>query len=178
MSKRQAIHEAGHAVVAVLLGGEVESVTIGPRGGGEALIKAFYEPSASLIKSAGELYGADRELQVGMAGALAEAVHFDESPKEAVDREVDDMLMMLEVAGDLHEDDEMVGRHLLKAGQRVLSLFDRPGVWESVQAVASELVSFGKLTGYQLHQLVRRHVPAGGEAQAKPSPVIFKAPAI
>lgn len=178
MSKRQAIHEAGHAVVAVLQGGEVESVTIGPRESGEALIKAFHEPSASLIKSAGELYDAERELQVGMAGALAEAVYFGEPVKEAVDTNDADLLMMLEVAGDLHDDDEMVGRHLLKAGQQVLGLFDRPRVWKAVEAVATELESFGKLSGYQVQQIVRRHVPTGQEKPREPSPmpaVIFTA---
>jgi hypothetical protein len=146
------------------------------------MIKAFYEPSASLIKSAGEVYDAERGLQVGMAGALAEAVHFGEPVKEAVDREADDLLAMLEVAGDLHENDEVVGQHLLKAGQRVLDLFDRPRVWLAVEAVASELQSFGKLSGYQVHQIVRRHVPAGSEVQPeKPSPgavAIFTAPSL
>lgn len=180
-NKRQAIHEAGHAVIAVLLGGKVDSVTIGPRGSGEALIKAFYEPSASLIKSAGEVYDAERELQVGMAGALAEAVHFGEPVKEAVDREVDDLLMVLEVAGDLHEDDEVVGRHLLKAGRRVLNLYEDPGVWKAVQTVAAKLASFGHMSGRKVHRIVRRHVPVGSETPEKPSPgpvAIFTVPAL
>jgi hypothetical protein len=125
------------------------------------MIKAFYEPSASLIKSAGEVYDAERELQVGMAGALAEAVHFGEPVKEAVDREADDLLMMLEVAGDLHENDEVVGRHLLKAGQRVLNLYEDHGVWKAVQSVAAKLASFGKLSGHEVHRIVRRHAPEG-----------------
>jgi hypothetical protein len=94
-----------------------------------------------------------------MAGALAEAVHFGEPVKEAVDREADDMLMTLEVAGDLHEDDGVVGRHLLKAGQRVLDLYDDLGVWKAVQAVAAKLATFGYLSGHEVHRIVRRHAP-------------------
>ena len=127
-----AFHEAGHAVVALALGGKIKSVEIGS------------EPLTHCLHRRGTTHAA----VVALAGGLAErrAEPWGLSWGDRIDRQC-----AREVAERLAPADPLGQLQIFL--DQAEALLDRH--WREVEAVAAALLRRGKLTGQEIDDLVR-----------------------
>ena len=156
MDQRIAYHEAGHAVAAVWLGGEVVQVTLepdrddGPFRDGEVQIRWHHGGLSprDLI---------DREVAVALAGPAAEMIYLGERPHPLAVREwAEDWRIAWNLAA------ERVAPHpgRMLWMESILSelcrTFDQDACWQAVAETADELSAHETLEGESVEEIVRR----------------------
>lgn len=151
-----AYHEAGHAVMASWLGGEVVSVTVepdpddGPRRDGDAAVRWHHRGV-----SPREL--CRRELMAVLAGPAAEMVHSGEwlslagNPAWAADQAAAAALATFLVpgAGD-------VGVIIERTLDQVSQLVERESLWAAIAEVADLLEAHGTVSGDEVRECLAR----------------------
>ena len=149
-----AYHEAGHALVAVVVGARIVSLTIdpdrddGPRRYGDVQLQWPAETGAvkSLLQS---------QLLVAMAGPVAEMIYLGETPHPG---------MVAEWAADWREAAALAQRLVAEPGARLAYLeaqtsklyhrLRRDEYWAAVAAIADELLAHEWLEDEQVRELV------------------------
>lgn len=154
-----AYHEAGHAYVAILLGGRVERVTLepdyddGPRREGDVQV-AWHD-----AMSEREL--ARRDILVSLAGPICESIlRGEDSPEEPTPIEsVPEWradLMAAAQAASLWETHPVRHRAAIRAAETELrTLLSQDGHWAVVAAIADELTAHETLEWEQLTEIYR-----------------------
>lgn len=130
-------HEAGHAVVWVMLGGKVKSLTLEP----------------PMVKATSGLSVAD-EVAVCWAGAAAEAMYTGKWPTRGKSTSGDLIcsVELLRAAG--YQNEEAIGQQIERGKARALELTER--AWAAVERVAEAALQkpSRKLTGREIQRLV------------------------
>jgi hypothetical protein len=141
-----AYHEAGHAVVALVLGRPVRHVSIRPDRdhlGHCEFGKGEFRPSEDWL---------ERELLIALGGLAAEARFTGDYARDAAGR---DLLyvraLAVERAGERRAD--RLERRLLAKAEHLL---DRPGHWRAVELIAADLLRVGSLSGRAARHLFDR----------------------
>lgn len=133
-----AYHEAGHAVVALALGRSVQRVSIAPneiRLGQCDLHSRRTGPSDEWIET---------EVMILLGGLAAEGRHFGEYNHDAAEHDLRDVRQIAEtrIAGTKKQD-----RWEKRLLDRTEHLLEKPGVWEAVERIASELLRVTTISG-------------------------------
>jgi ATP-dependent Zn protease len=151
-----AYHEAGHAVIACWLGGEVLSVTIdpdrddGPRRDGDVSIR-WHARGLSRRELC------ERELMAVLAGPVAEMVHaevrltVDSRPEWAVDWQI-----ASEIAGTFVSVPRQREALLHELTRRMFHLVSSDECWQAIAEVADQLVAHETLDGEEVQECVER----------------------
>lgn len=150
-----AYHEAGHALMAYLLGGVVRQVTIepdqddGPRRGGDTQV---------VWRHAGE---SDKEfarksVQVHLAGPVAEMIHSGEPYHPAFVAEwAADWEGAAQAAALLHPDQFKRLQYLEQTSRRVYQQFQADHLWMVLAALADALLAHETLDQEQVDELLQ-----------------------
>lgn len=158
-----AYHEAGHAVVAVLLGGEVVSVTLEPDNDdlpareGDVSIRWHHRgvSSKDLLR---------REITVCLAGPAAEMLYEGERPHPATVRQWRaDWEIAWQLAAQIVPDVERRMQLLELLLASLCQMLDRDDCWQAVAEVADQLEAFETLEGEQVVEIVGRWVDMESE---------------
>jgi hypothetical protein len=132
-----AYHEAGHAVLALILGRPVHEVTIRPdreRLGVCEFGKAAIRPNEDWI---------EREMLIALGGLAAEARHTDNYAWDQADRDLQYVRdLAVERAGPRRA--ERLERRLLAKAEHLLA---KEGHWRAVERIAAELLRRGTVSG-------------------------------
>jgi Peptidase family M41 len=141
-----AYHEAGHAVLALLLGRPVHQVSILPnreRLGVCVFGKGSARPSADWI---------EREMLISLGGVAAEARHTGHYAWDAAGRDWQYVHDLAVERGGSRRAPRLVSRLLAK----VEHLLSREGHWQVVERVAAELLRRGVLSGRAARHLLEQ----------------------
>ena len=137
-AEHTAYHEAGHAVMALLLGRPVDHVSIRPdaqRLGHCEFRKAVFRPSEDWL---------ERELLIALSGLAAEALHAGAYAWEGAARD-------LAYAEELARQRTGAERPAKRLTERTLSkaehLLSRAAAWRAVERLAAELLRVGAISG-------------------------------
>jgi ATP-dependent Zn protease len=133
-----AFHEAGHAVVALVLGRPVQHVSILPTREFLGLCrfgKAVVRPSEDWV---------EREILISLGGIAAEALHTGEHDWDGAERDHRFVReLSLQRAGN-ERAAERLERRLLSKAEHLLS---RPAHWRAVERIAAELLRVREISG-------------------------------
>ena len=132
-----AYHEAGHAVVALVLGRPVQRVSVLPDREelGHCLFrKGVFRPSEDWL---------EREILIALGGIAAEARHTGRHDWDGASR---DHRYVRRLAGERAGERraERLERRLLAKAEHLLS---REGHWRAVELIAAELIRHGAISG-------------------------------
>jgi len=147
-------HEAGHALVAIILGGEIQSVTIDPDRDER---EHRYGDTAVLWRMTGR---SDREyrehaIQVALAGPVAEMLYTgDPFHSGLVPEWAADWADAWELAAVLKPDDKQRLAYLEQVSIRLYRLLDREPHWSALAEIADNLLAHETLEGEQVHEIV------------------------
>lgn len=133
-----AFHEAGHAVMSLVLRRPVERVSIQPnerRLGQCALRKSVHGPLKDAVEN---------EILILLGGVGAEARHTGEYAWEAASDDMRTIRRLLEVRSDNARQMKRTQQRLLDKAEHLL---DQPGVWTAVERVAAELLQNTSISG-------------------------------
>lgn len=147
-----AYHEAGHAVLALALGREVDWVSIRPERqflGLCAFRKGSFRPTDDWL---------EREAIIALGGLAAEAGMTGEYDWAGASRDYEAVYeLALSRAGNARKAERLVKRFLSKTEW----LIDRDGRWEAVEKIAAELLRLGEISGraarHFFAEATRRH---------------------
>jgi hypothetical protein len=156
-NRRLAYHEAGHAVIAYVVGARIDYVTIEP----------------AVIAAAGATFGhtktldldqgpADRLVLVGLAGSLAESREMGDADEWARMDErahIERVLRMAKLRG------QREGPSAITPEEEAAVSSYLEEYWPAVVAVASALLAAPKLDGEAVPDLVTGAVPPGGHSR-------------
>jgi ATP-dependent Zn protease len=138
ISEATAYHEAGHAVMALLLGRPVEHVTIlATRAelGTCWFGKPVFRPSEDWL---------EREALISLAGMAAEALHTGVEDRAAAARDLRHVQeLALQRAGNARQAARLERRLFAKAEH----LLAKPAQWRAVETIARELLRVGAISG-------------------------------
>jgi hypothetical protein len=142
---RTAVHEAGHAVVAFVLGRPIHEVSIRPRGrfaGVCKFQKGKGRPTEDHI---------DREMQISLAGVAAEIRHLGKADARGAQTDlIRSMNMALERTGSKERAERLVRRTI----DRALHLLDQPGHWNAVEVLLALLIEHETISGRAVRHAV------------------------
>ncbi|MBS0265331.1 MAG: cell division protein FtsH [Planctomycetes bacterium] len=133
-----AYHEAGHAVAALFLGRAVQRVSIEPvqmRLGRCELQKGRFKPTQDLLET---------EVLILLAGPAAEARHTGRYDWNSAAQDLRDVRRLTQQRAASLRQVEKLERRLLDKTEYIL---ERPGVWEAVERIASELLEHTTISG-------------------------------
>jgi hypothetical protein len=133
-----AYHEAGHAVVALLLGRPIHRVSIRPKErwlGTCEFRKGRTRPDRDPVET---------ELLILLAGLAAEARQMGEYAWDAADRDLWHVRALAERRASGPRQVERLERRIL---DKVEHLLDRPGVWPAIDRIAEELLLHTEISG-------------------------------
>lgn len=154
-----AYHEAGHAVVAVMLGGEVVQVTLEPENDGELPDR---EGDVSIRWRHAGLSQKDllrREISVCLAGPAAEMLFEGERPHPtSVQQWAADWQIAWHLAGQLIMDRLRRMAMLEALLDSLCEMLDRSDCWQAIAETADQLEAFETLEGWQVQEIVERWV--------------------
>jgi ATP-dependent Zn protease len=146
LNEATAYHEAGHAVIALVLGRPVQHVSILPDGtflGRCEFGKGVTRPTDDWL---------EREILIALGGIAAEARHTGTYAWEGAAR---DQLFVRQLAvqraGERRA--ERLERRLLAKAEHLLS---REGHWRAVELIAAELLQKGAISGRAARHLFER----------------------
>jgi hypothetical protein len=151
-----AIHQAGHAVMACLMGTPFSAVT---RKG----IHRYDEWPIWAVPQSGPCFELERarqhvsrEICVALAGPTAQAImnHCERTPA----RGLNDEAYAFEITWGFGDDDAAREHWLNRVGNTVSSILRKPAVWRTVQDIAQQLAQSGSLTGTLVRSLVRERL--------------------
>jgi hypothetical protein len=171
--KRTAYHEAGHAVVAVLMGVPFQRVTVRPDAqfAGQVVLDRK-EPPARVspwnpdwdVKAA-RPYWAGRICAV-LAGALEETIHTRCWQQQPTSDEGSDECQARVIADYFHPPAK-ADRWVNTLRFSTLEKLRRPDVQAAVEAIARELVKHKTLNGSRVHFLVEQVRPCGARTKTR-----------
>jgi len=137
-SETTAYHEAGHAVVALVLGRPVHAVSIRPdhqHAGTCCFGKPVFRPTEDWL---------EREVLISLAGLAAEAAFTGDYCWDGAARDLQYARgLLLQRGGNQRAADRLERRSLSKV-EHILS---RPANWRAVQKLAGELLRAGEISG-------------------------------
>lgn len=147
-----AVHEAGHAVMAVLLGKDVNRVTVLPKD--NTLGECEHSNNITKENNSEEAIGLmlQSEILILIAGTTAEAVILKISPIHS--RGKDDyerVNALLEAPNDGLAKERSDFIH-----DRAYKLFRNPAVQQQIIAVADALMAYKTLSGVQVNEIIKR----------------------
>ena len=147
-----AYHEAGHAVVAHLLGGEVQSVSIEDSFDSES---NRLGDTAVLWRGLDERERALNELASVLAGPIAEAIYRDDDVTLDDSSEwLADLALVARLSEKLHETKAKQKNTIAVTCTRLRRWFQRDENWAAVAAVADELATHELLDADQFTSIV------------------------
>lgn len=159
MSELVAYHEAGHALAAFLLGGEVRVVTIqpdrddGPRRDGDTQV--LWRRSRD-----GDKAFAAKTIEVSLAGPVAEMLYTgDELHPGAVDEWSADWREAWRAGALLHADERRRLRYLEDVAVKLYHRFRGDEHWAALAALADELLAHETLEWDQVEEIVAGWLP-------------------
>lgn len=142
---RTAVHEAGHAVVAFVLGRPVHEVSIRPRGrfaGVCKFQKGKGRPTEDHI---------DREMQISLAGVAAEIRHLGKADARGAQT---DLIRSMNLAVERSGSKERAERLVRRTIDRTLHLLDQPGHWSAVEVILAGLLQHETISGRAVRHAV------------------------
>jgi len=155
MTELIAYHEAGHALAAYLLGGEVRQVTIepdrddGPRRQGDTQV--LWRRSRVTEKEY-----ARWAVEVSLAGPVAEMIYSGEPYHPGLVAEwAADWQEAWESASLLHPDERKRLRYLEDASIELYRRLEADDVWPALAALADNLLAHETLDGEQVEEILR-----------------------
>ena len=149
-----AYHECGHALLAVLLGGEVRQVTIEPDnddgpdrfGDTQILWRRDADSPRELAKKA---------VQVCLAGPVAEMVYSGDPWHPGLVAEwAQDWRQAWDAAAVLHADERKRLAYLEQVSVELHRLFKRDDVWAALASLADHLLAHETLEGGQIEEIM------------------------
>lgn len=159
--ERLAIHEAGHGVVALLVGLELDALTILPgryddgapySGHARAAAVTLDDPVEVRIR-------ASRLLHMALGGLAAEVVRYRHHNTHGCSRDLADAHKLALRAGvPCHQVSALIDR----CRERTIEILAVPAAWASVLAVAAALLECKALTGAALRDIVKATYAARG----------------
>jgi ATP-dependent Zn protease len=141
-----AYHEAGHAVMALLLNRPVECVTILPdrQALGECWFgKPVFRPSEDWV---------EREVLIALAGLAAEAMHTGRYAWNGALRDLSYARGLTRQRAGNDRQAERLEKRLLSKAEHMLS---KAGAWQAVEQMAAELLRLGEISGRTARHLFR-----------------------
>ena len=154
MSEIVAYHEAGHALTAFLLGGEVRSVTIdpdrdeGPHRQGDTQV--LWRRSTD-----GEKEYAKKAVEVSLAGPVAEMIYSGEPYHPGLVAEwAADWREAWEAAVVLFADERKRLKYLEDVSIRLYHRLQEEDLWAALAALADNLLAHETLDGEQVEEIV------------------------
>ncbi len=132
-----AYHEAGHAVVALVLGRPVHGVSALPnreRLGQCEFRKGVFRPSEDWV---------EREILIALGGMAAEAMHTGTYARDEAERDLQYVRDLAERRAGRRQADRLERRLLAKAEH----LLAKAGHWRAVELIAEELLRRGEISG-------------------------------
>ena len=154
MPELTAYHECGHALMAVLLDGIIEQVTIepddddGPARFGDTQIRWGREPGDSREF-------AEKAVRVSLAGPVAEMVYSGDPWHPGLVAEwAQDWRQAWEAATILHADQRNRLAYLERVSVELHRLFQRDDVWAALAALADHLLAHETLAGEEVAEIV------------------------
>jgi len=152
-----AIHQAGHAVIACLMGIPFSAVT---RKG----IHRYDEWPIWAVPQSGPCFQLERarqhvsrEICVALAGPAAQAI-MNHCERNTRARGLNDAAYALEITCGFGDDDAARERWVHRIGKTASSILRKPAVWRVMQVIAQQLQQSGSLTGTAVRALVREHL--------------------
>jgi hypothetical protein len=151
-----AYHEAGHALMAVILGGEVRQVTIEPadddgpprEGDTQVVWRGYRDAPREFAQTA---------VQVCLAGPVAEMIYSGDSYHPGlVAAWAGDWQDAWEAAAPLHADERKRLAYLEQVSIRLYRQLSQDDVWAALAAVADHLLAHETLEGEQVEEIVRQ----------------------
>jgi ATP-dependent Zn protease len=155
MAELIAYHEAGHALVALLHGGEVQQVTIepdrddGPQREGDTQV--LWRRSRH-----GERAFAEITVQVCLAGPVAEMIYSGDPyhPGQVAEWSAD-WQAAWQAAAPLHTDERKRLRYLEDVSIRLYHRLKAEPLWSALAAIADNLLAHETLESEQIEEIVR-----------------------
>jgi len=149
-------HEAGHAVMAVWLGGEVLHVTIEPnrdeepRRDGDAMVRWHHRGLSSRESC-------ERELMAVLAGPIAEMVHTDQrSSLNATPEWAGDWQIACQLAATIIKESALRRAMIDAVTDKLFVLISRADFWQAISEVADLLDAHETIEGDEVAQCVAR----------------------
>jgi Peptidase family M41 len=133
-----AYHEAGHAVMALLLGRPVHRVSVRPKEqwlGTCEFTKKSFRPSDDIVET---------QMLILLAGLAAEARQTGEYAWDGADRDLDHVRALAESRARGERQIERLEKRMLDKTEHLL---DRPAVWHAVETIAAELLRHTTISG-------------------------------
>ncbi len=146
---RTAVHEAGHALVAFVLGRPVHEVSIRARGRFAGICKfqkGKGRPTDDWV---------DREMQISLAGIAAEIRHLGKADARGAQ---DDLRRSLDLATERSGHADRAERLMRRMLDRTLHLLDQPGHWPAVLLMMSQLIEKETISGRAVRHLVEESI--------------------
>tara|TARA_R110002096_G_scaffold4501_28_gene21244 strand:- start:4564 stop:5061 length:498 start_codon:yes stop_codon:yes gene_type:complete len=140
LQTRTAYHEAGHAVLAVLQGAEIESLSI-ELDWEDAGRERF---GATRVRWPDDAWSerevAIREVKIALAGPVAEMIYDgNQYEPEMLHAWQEDWDMAVERAGDYLPKSQSLAEYLSRITYELIRFFERSDVWATVAALADQL---------------------------------------
>lgn len=149
-----AYHEAGHAFMAIYLGGQVRTVTIEPdRDDGPSRfgdIQVLWHPDRFAERKLRE-----NMILVALAGPVAEMIHREEPLHPGfVAQWASDWSEAWETAAMLHADEKQRLAYLEKVTVQLLQTLKRDDNWAALAAVVDNLLAHETLEGEEVEEIL------------------------
>ncbi len=154
MSELTAYHECGHALMAVLLCGEIKQVTIDPDNDDGP--ERFGDTQILWSRDSGDSKEfARKAVQVCLAGPVAEMVYSGDPWHPGLVAEwAHDWRQAWEAAAVLHADDRKRLAFLERVSVELHRLFKRENVWAALAALADHLLAHETMEGEEVVEIV------------------------
>lgn len=153
MSELTAYHEAGHALVALLLGGEVRLVTIEPDHDDGPLRSG--DTQVLWRRAGGEKQFAAKEVQVCLAGPVAEMIYSgDPFHPGSVPEWANDWREAWRAAAPLHSDERRRLAFLEQTSVELHRLLRSDNYWSALADLADNLLAHETLEWEQVEEIV------------------------
>lgn len=151
---RIAYHECGHAIAAVLLGGEVDHLTIEPDAD-EDFPDRSGEVTVTWPEESSDREVAILEIKVSLSGPIVEMI-YDENQVEPeyLEEWKHDWELAVDRARKHLPRNKPVAEHLAHFVHELMTFFERDDAWAAVSALADELEAYGSLEGERIEEIL------------------------